>query len=162
MKESEMPSVTEDDVRRVAELARLGVPDERLRELTAELGGILGHMRVLAKVDTARTTPAIGISAGGTPLRTDQGPPLPLAVSRDRFAPRMREGFYVVPRLATHEDPEQSTSFDDGENTIDESVLDEDAQRHQADALGAAQRDTAEQAKTADKVADKAAAKGGE
>ena len=155
-------SVTESDVRHVASLARLGLPDERVAELTTQLSGILAHMEVLRKVDTARTTPAIGVGAGGTPLRIDQGPPLPLALPRERIATGVRDGFFTVPRLATHEDPEQSTSFDDGENVIAESVLDEDAQRHQADDLGSAQRDAADRAEKANEVADKAKAKGGE
>jgi hypothetical protein len=29
---------------------------------------------------------------------------LPLARPRDAFAPEMREGFFLVPRLATHEE----------------------------------------------------------
>ena len=153
--------VSEEDLRRVAALARLGVPDERVAELTAQLSGILDHMDVLSKVDTSRTTPAIGVSAGGTPLRVDLGPPLPLRHPRERFAPRVRDGFFTVPRLATHEDPEQSTSFDDGENVIDESVLDEDAQRHQADALGEAQRETSEKAEKSNEQVDEAKAKGG-
>jgi hypothetical protein len=36
------------------------------------------------------------------PLREDTGPPLPLARARDRFAPAVRDGFLLVPRLATH------------------------------------------------------------
>lgn len=97
-------SVSEDDVRHVAALARLGVDPAELPALAAELDGILRHMRVLAKVNTRNVAPVAGVGAGGTPLRADGGPQLPLAAARESFAPSMRDGFFLVPRLATHAD----------------------------------------------------------
>jgi hypothetical protein len=41
------------------------------------------------------------------PLRADGGEQLRLARPRERFAPDMRDGFYLVPRLATHEDVDE-------------------------------------------------------
>jgi aspartyl-tRNA(Asn)/glutamyl-tRNA(Gln) amidotransferase subunit C len=38
------------------------------------------------------------------PLRVDAGPPYPLARPPGSFAPSMRDGFFLVPRLASHED----------------------------------------------------------
>jgi hypothetical protein len=38
------------------------------------------------------------------PLRADHGPAAHLAARPETFAPLMRDGFFVVPRLATHED----------------------------------------------------------
>ena len=97
-------AVTNDDVRRVAELARLGVDEARLPRLVAELDGILAHMAVLQQVDVEGVEGAAGVSSGGMPLRVDAGPQYPLAVSRDSFAPVCREGFFVVPRLDSHAD----------------------------------------------------------
>ncbi|HEY3885387.1 MAG TPA: hypothetical protein VGL62_09290, partial [Vicinamibacterales bacterium] len=37
-----------------------------------------------------------------TPWRADHGPPIPLERPIDAFAPLARDGFFVVPRLATH------------------------------------------------------------
>ena len=42
------------------------------------------------------------VGAGGTRLRADDGDPYPLAREREALAPDMRDGFFVVPRLATH------------------------------------------------------------
>ena len=95
-------AVSQQDVRHVAALARVGLDAERVPALVAELNGILAHMDVLAKVDTRNVIPAVGVGAGGTPLREDAGPPLPLARPRDAFAPATRDGFFLVPRLATH------------------------------------------------------------
>src|SRR5262249_51812325 len=93
-----------DDVRHIAALARLGLSDERAAALVGELNGILAHMDVLAKVDTADVEPVIGIGASGTPLRGSTGPSVPLSPPIETFAPEFEQGFFLVPRLATHED----------------------------------------------------------
>ena len=96
-------AVTIDDVRHIAELARLGLDPARARSLVAELNTILGHMEALSKVDTAGVEATTGVGAAGTPLRADVGAAPALARTPDAFAPAMRDGFFVVPRLATHE-----------------------------------------------------------
>lgn len=95
-------SVTEHDVRHVASLARLGVADERMPALVAELNGILAHMDVLQRVNVPATfTQAAAVN--GMPLRADVADAVPLTRTRDEFAPAMRDGFFLVPRLDTHE-----------------------------------------------------------
>ena len=96
--------VTPEDVRHIAALAQLGVDPERVPQLVAELNGILSHMDVLTKVDTDDIDPALGVGAGGMPLRADDGAQYPLLRDRADFAPTMRDGFFVVPRLASHLD----------------------------------------------------------
>jgi aspartyl-tRNA(Asn)/glutamyl-tRNA(Gln) amidotransferase subunit C len=92
-----------DDVRHVAALARLDVPASRLPELVAELNGILSHMDALAKVKTTGVMATAGVGDAAMPLRTDIGPPIPLLRPLESFAPQTRDGFILVPRLATHE-----------------------------------------------------------
>jgi aspartyl-tRNA(Asn)/glutamyl-tRNA(Gln) amidotransferase subunit C len=99
-------AVTIEDVRHIAELARLGLDPARARSLLAELNTILGHMEVLAKVDTAGVEATAGVGAAGTRLRPDARGPVPLARAPAAFAPPMRDGFFIVPRLSTHEIPE--------------------------------------------------------
>jgi aspartyl-tRNA(Asn)/glutamyl-tRNA(Gln) amidotransferase subunit C len=101
-------AVTIDDVRHIATLARLGLTDARAASIVAELNTILEHMDELAKVDTAGVEEAIGVGAEGLPVRDDKGPPFPLARSLDAFAPSVRDGFLLVPRLSTHESPEEA------------------------------------------------------
>ncbi len=102
-------SVTLHDVRHVAALARLGLTDDHAQALVVELNTILGHMDVLSRVDTDGVDEVAGIGAAGLPLRPDVGPPAPLARQREAFAPRMEDGFFLVPRLSTHEDAEASS-----------------------------------------------------
>lgn len=105
-------AVTEQDVRRVAELARLGLDPARIGPLVEELNGILDHMAELQAVDTEGVAEAHGVGAAGMPLRLDSGPRYPLARSLDEFAPQVRDGFLLVPRLSTHEHLEGSESDD--------------------------------------------------
>ncbi len=96
-------SVSIDDVRHIASLARVGVNDEQAAQLTSELNGILQHMDVLSRVNTDGVEEAIGVGARGLPARADHGPPIALERSTDAFAPSIRDGFFLVPRLASHE-----------------------------------------------------------
>jgi aspartyl-tRNA(Asn)/glutamyl-tRNA(Gln) amidotransferase subunit C len=97
-------AVTIDDVRHIASLARLGVSDDRARALVAELNTILEHMSVLARVDTTAIDPLTAMGVDATPLRGDSGPPVALQRPIAAFAPSERDGFFLVPRLSTHED----------------------------------------------------------
>jgi aspartyl-tRNA(Asn)/glutamyl-tRNA(Gln) amidotransferase subunit C len=97
-------AVTRDEVLRIAELARLGVDAARADELTRELSSILAHMEVLSRVDTGRTATTETGRAEGTPLRPDAGVTGAMSGTLESLAPSMRDGFFIVPRLATHED----------------------------------------------------------
>jgi aspartyl-tRNA(Asn)/glutamyl-tRNA(Gln) amidotransferase subunit C len=95
-------AVSEQDLRHVAALARIGLTPERVPALLSELNGILAHLDVLARVHTGDVDPVLGVGAGGMPLRADDGDQYPLARDLDAIAPEWRDGFFVVPRLATH------------------------------------------------------------
>jgi aspartyl-tRNA(Asn)/glutamyl-tRNA(Gln) amidotransferase subunit C len=93
-------SVSHDEVRHVAALARIGVSDERIPALARELSGILEHMAVLQGVATE--TVSADPDVAQTPWRIDQGSPVALLRPLAAFAPEVRDGFLIVPRLATH------------------------------------------------------------
>jgi aspartyl-tRNA(Asn)/glutamyl-tRNA(Gln) amidotransferase subunit C len=100
-------SVTIQDVRHVAQLARLGLTDETAQSLTRDLNTILEHMDVLAKVKTEGVSDDPGVGAAAMHLREDVvGHAKPLAARLESFGPEVREGLFLVPRLATHEDAE--------------------------------------------------------
>jgi aspartyl-tRNA(Asn)/glutamyl-tRNA(Gln) amidotransferase subunit C len=101
-------AVTRGDVLHIAELARLGIDAARVDELTEELSAILSHMEVLSQVDTTAVSLTAGVGIGGTPLRPDVGVPGVSSAALASIAPAMRDGFFIVPRLATHEDSNQS------------------------------------------------------
>ena len=97
-------SISLEDVRHIAALARLGISEERARSVAIELSSILEHMEVLSRVDLGDADGTAIVQAGMT-LRQDIGPPIPLLRPPGDFAPASRDGFFLVPRLATHEDP---------------------------------------------------------
>ena len=101
-----MAIVTEQDVRHVAMLARLGLTDEQARSLARDLNTILAHMEVLSRVDTDAGPESAGIGAAGARLDKDHGTSAPLAERPEAFAPAMRGGFFLVPCLSSHEDSE--------------------------------------------------------
>jgi aspartyl-tRNA(Asn)/glutamyl-tRNA(Gln) amidotransferase subunit C len=97
-------SVSIDEVRHIASLARLGLDNSRLESLASELNSILGHIEELQTADTSSVVNDDAAGRGEMPLREDNPDPVRLARSREEFAPSMRDGFFLVPRLATHED----------------------------------------------------------
>lgn len=96
-------AVSEDDVRRVAELARLGLEPDRLQLLVSELNGILAHMDELRAVETGGVDPTLAAVALDAPLRPDAPRSAP-GVDITAFAPQVADGFFLVPRLASHEE----------------------------------------------------------
>lgn len=104
-------SVSPEDVRHVARLARVGLDAAHIPTLVRELNGILDHMEVLQRVELAPRSSRGDIEA--TPLRDDAAPTDTLQRPREAFAPAMRDGFFLVPRLVTH--GAQGATADDDE-----------------------------------------------
>ena len=86
-------------VRKVARLARIAEPEEKLEPLAAELNGIISWIEQLAEVDTDGVEPMTSSVATMTPLRedvvTDGGDPARVLGN----APKTAKGFYVVPKV---------------------------------------------------------------
>jgi aspartyl-tRNA(Asn)/glutamyl-tRNA(Gln) amidotransferase subunit C len=96
-------AVTRDDLLHVASLAHLAIEEQDVPRLVRELNGILEHMDVLRNVDTEGVAAAEAVGDAAMPLRADGGPPYPLARGIQEFAPSVRDAFFLVPRLASHE-----------------------------------------------------------
>lgn len=92
-------SISGEDVRHIAALARVGVDESRIPSLVEQLNGILAHMDVLQSVPLPDD---IHDDVAAMPLRPDVAGATELHASREQFAPAMRDGFFLVPRLATH------------------------------------------------------------
>lgn len=95
-------SVSAQDVRHMASLARVGVDDARIPALVRELNDILAHMEALQAADIGAGDGDMPATSAGMPLRSDDAPPVALERTRESFAPAMRDGFFLVPRLETH------------------------------------------------------------
>ena len=95
--------VSHDDVRAIVALARLDVPAGKLDALAVELNGILSHMAVLARVEGGDAAAEAQAASPGMRLAPDRGPSVPLEHAPERGAPLWRDGFFLVPRLDTHD-----------------------------------------------------------
>ncbi len=86
-------------VRRVAQLARLREPEERLAPLAKELSGILGWIDQLNEVDVEGVEPMASAVAAKLPMRedvvTDGGDAGAILAN----APAKAAGFFVVPKV---------------------------------------------------------------
>lgn len=93
--------VSDDEVRHVASLARLAIPEAALPQVAGELRGILAHMRQLREFSAA--APAVeDTAAPAAPLRTDEPRPESALMAIGAFAPAVRDGFFVVPQVVAH------------------------------------------------------------
>jgi len=88
-----------DTVRRVAHLARIATPEDRLEHLASELNGILAWIEQLDEVDVQGIEPMTSCVAMPAPLRddvvTDGGDPARVLAN----APKAADNFFVVPKV---------------------------------------------------------------
>jgi aspartyl-tRNA(Asn)/glutamyl-tRNA(Gln) amidotransferase subunit C len=86
-------------VKKVASLARIREPEERLEPLARELSGIMQWIDQLAEVDTDGVEPMASAVAVRLPLREDvvtEGGDAEKVLAN---APRRDNGFFVVPKV---------------------------------------------------------------
>ena len=92
-------SITLDEVKHVARLARLSLDDGEIVTLQGELNALLGHFADLATIDLSGIEPA----AHAVPLQNVWGDDVPRpGLSREaalRNAPASRAGLFVVPMI---------------------------------------------------------------
>ncbi len=86
-------------VRKVAKLARIAEPEDRLEPLAKELSGILSWIEQLNEVDTDGVEPMTTSVATKLPMRedvvTDGGDPAKVLSN----APKTDKNFFVVPKV---------------------------------------------------------------
>jgi aspartyl-tRNA(Asn)/glutamyl-tRNA(Gln) amidotransferase subunit C len=86
-------------IRKVASLARIREPDERLEALAAELNGILAWIEQLNEVDTEGVEPMTSAVAAKLPMRDDAVTDGGDVESILANAPRRERGFFIVPKV---------------------------------------------------------------
>ncbi|SNT74550.1 Asp-tRNA(Asn)/Glu-tRNA(Gln) amidotransferase subunit GatC [Paracoccus seriniphilus] len=92
-------SITEDEARKVAHLARIAVKDEALPALARELSGILNFMEQLNEVDVTGVEPMTGVTPMRLKRREDVVTSGGFADKILSNAPDAREGFFAVPKV---------------------------------------------------------------
>lgn len=93
-------AIDEKTVRKVARLARLALPEERVAPMAQELNGILAWIEQLNEVDVDGVAPMTSAVEGAKlPMRedvvTEGGDPARVL----KNAPKAEDGFFVVPKV---------------------------------------------------------------
>jgi aspartyl-tRNA(Asn)/glutamyl-tRNA(Gln) amidotransferase subunit C len=86
-------------VRKVARLARIAEPEERLASLADELNGIIAWIEQLNEVDTDGVEPMTSAEAVALPMREDVVTDGGSAEKVLANAPKRAGGFFVVPKV---------------------------------------------------------------
>ncbi|MDB2407301.1 Asp-tRNA(Asn)/Glu-tRNA(Gln) amidotransferase subunit GatC [Jannaschia sp.] len=92
-------SIDTETARRVAKLARIAVPEDRLPALAGEFNAILGFIEQLQEVDVDGVEPMVSV----TPMRLKRREDVVTDGSQAQAvlanAPEAREGFFAVPKV---------------------------------------------------------------
>jgi aspartyl-tRNA(Asn)/glutamyl-tRNA(Gln) amidotransferase subunit C len=92
-------AISEDEVRHVASLARLGLSDEQIAALGVELNGILEQIDRISALDLEGIEPTAHAVAVANVTRADEVRP---CLSREdvlRNAPEQQDGAFLIPKF---------------------------------------------------------------
>src|SRR5439155_17702813 len=98
-------AIEPEDVRRVAELARLELRDDELERTARELSAVLDFAAALKRLDLAGAEPSV-LAPAGTPLREDRLDDRRLTPAQaTAAAPEAEDGFFIVPPIVENIQP---------------------------------------------------------
>lgn len=92
-------TLTADDVRKIAHLARLGIQQNNIESYAQDLSGILALMQQMSETNTENVAPMAHPLDQSQRLRADKVTEMN---NRDNFqtiAPQVEAGLYLVPKV---------------------------------------------------------------
>ena len=92
-------SVDKTTVAKIARLARLNVPEDRLEPVASELNGILDWIAELNEVPTDDVEPLASVTGHALPMRDDEGTDGDCIDRVLANVPEGASGFFVVPKV---------------------------------------------------------------
>ena len=92
-------SVSTEQVRHIAKLARIAMSDEELERLVPELNNILGWGEQLGEVDTDGVEPLTAVIPNHLRLRDDVVTDGGIRDAVLKNAPQAEHGFFAVPKV---------------------------------------------------------------
>lgn len=87
-----MSSITTDEVRAIARLARLALSNDEVEQTTKDFSGIFKHFSAIGNIDTSKTPPADDASGLSNIAREDIARPNALCVAEE-----IANGYVQVP-----------------------------------------------------------------
>ena len=92
-------SLTPDDVKAIARLARLAIDPQDIPQYAQKLSGILEFVAQLEKVDTSKVEPMAHPLDMAQRLRPDAVTERPVRELYQENAPQVEAGLYLVPKV---------------------------------------------------------------
>ena len=92
-------SLTPDDVRRLARLARIAIEPEESHAVLERLNGVLGLIDQMRRVDTQGIEPMAHATDISQRLRPDEAKEPDQRAAYQSVAPAVEEGLYLVPKV---------------------------------------------------------------
>ena len=92
-------SLTPDDIRRLARLARIAVEPEESHAVLERLNGVLGLVEEIRRVDTQGIEPMAHALDVSQRLRPDEVKDTDQRAAYQSVAPAVEEGLYLVPKV---------------------------------------------------------------
>ena len=92
-------SVTNQDVKKVARLARIALPEDQVEPMTDELNNILNWIEQLGEVDVEDVEPMTSVVETSLPMREDVVTDGDIQDKVLANAPKSEDGFFVVPKV---------------------------------------------------------------
>ena len=92
-------TLTLDDVRRIAHLARIDVDAQAVSDVHAKLEAIFAMINELQAVDTTGVEPMSHAQDVVLPMREDAVTEADRRADYQRIAPAVEDGLYLVPRV---------------------------------------------------------------
>ncbi len=97
-------TISTDEVKRIAKLACLAIPEQELAEHAQHLGAILALAEQLGSVDTTGVAPLAHPIESNQRLRPDEVTEYDQHELFQRIAPAVAAGLYLVPQVIEHTD----------------------------------------------------------
>jgi aspartyl-tRNA(Asn)/glutamyl-tRNA(Gln) amidotransferase subunit C len=93
--------ISQEEVKKIAQLARLKLSEEETRRATEDLASILGYFSAIQNVDTTQVTEEDNASGQNNATRRDGAKPNELATAEDlvKAAPRSKGAHVQVPAV---------------------------------------------------------------
>lgn len=98
-------AIRREEVERIAELARLRIPEERMARMARELSEVLEFVRAIERLDLEGCEPT-AFAPADAPLRGDETDGRRLSPERAlEAAPEAEDGFFLVPPIVENVNP---------------------------------------------------------
>jgi aspartyl-tRNA(Asn)/glutamyl-tRNA(Gln) amidotransferase subunit C len=92
-------ALTENDVARIAHLARIEITETDRRAMLAQLNDIFAMIEKMQKIDTAGVAPMAHPLGGRQRLREDRVTEADARAENMKNAPEAQDGLFLVPRV---------------------------------------------------------------